>query len=112
MITFADDIIEAAQGESIESIVIGEFGWGGPNPYAKSRVTEHVEPIHDKILSWEQAKPMLDFSYSSGYGAPECYAITAWTKSYVLFVTQYDGSTNVCRVPRNPIDHKPNMPGG
>ena len=108
--TFARDIEEAA-GEPIESVVIGDFGWGG---YGADERDEFVEGDlwRGRVLPWDDARPLLDYAYHTGFGAPDCHAITAWSEHWVLWVTQYDGSTRVNRAPRNPVDHDPEMPGG
>jgi hypothetical protein len=102
-------IEEAANGEPIEAVVIGEMGWGD---YGSENVPGYESHPRNKVLAWETAAPLLDYEFSDGYGAPGCEAITAWTKSRVIFVSEYDGSTCPCWVPRNPIDYKPDMPGG
>lgn len=105
--TFADDI-ERAAAEPIEAIVIGEYapGWGfdeAPHPTAVRR---------GEVLSWDEARPMLDYDYSRDYGSPECDAVFVWTRSRVLFVSQYDGSTRVEFIPRHPTaEVDPTMPG-
>jgi hypothetical protein len=108
MSNFKDDILEAANGEPIEAIVIGEMGWGD----YKEENKPPYRHVLNKILSWDDALLLLDYEYDTGYGAPDCQAITAWTKNQVLFVVQYDGSTNIYSVPRSPIEHVPCMPGG
>lgn len=46
-------------------------------------------------------------------GAPECHAITAYTETRVIQVYQYDGSTGVYSIPRNPTGGEvPEMVGG
>lgn len=109
MRTFADDIEEEAGDEPIEAIVIGNMGWSDYNTEINPRFADVPQ---GKVLSWEAARPLLDFPYSTGYGAPECHAIYAWTATRVLFVSQYDGSTCLQSVPRNPIETTPEMPGG
>ena len=105
--TFATDI-EKTAGEPIIGIVIGEVGWGryigGDTP--------DVSTVRGRVITWEEARPLLDYKYSAGFGAPECHSITAWTENFVIFVAQYDGATRVETVPRNPVDHAPTMPGG
>jgi hypothetical protein len=109
MSNFKNDILEEAGDEPIEAIVIGEMGWGGDyNAEGKPAWDE----VRGKILTWEEASPYLDYEYDDGYGATGCQAIAAWTKTRVLFVSQYDGSTTVESVYRNPTEHNPNMPGG
>lgn len=114
--TFAAHLEQAAGNETIESVVIGPFGWSDDmddtDAYGEDRVERPVKPRRGVVLTWEEARPMLDYGYSSGFGAPECDAVWAWTPSRVLFVSQYDGATGVEWVPRNPVDGKPDMPGG
>lgn len=109
MSNFKQDILEEAGDEKIEAIVIGKMGWGD---YGKDRVPNYDQMKKNEILSWEEAAPFLDYSYSTGYGAPECNAIVAWTSTRVIYVSQYDGSTSIESVPRNPTAHEPRMPGG
>ena len=105
MTTFAEDIEEAANGQSIEAIVIGPFGWSDD-------MDDDERPEATKrgvVLTWAEARPMLDYSYDSGCGAAGCDAIWAWTPTEVLFVHEYDGATGLRGVPRNPVDGKPGM---
>ncbi len=99
----------AAEGEPVEAVVIGEMGWGD---YGKEHVPHYDPTVFGKVLPWAEAQPYLDYDFDSGYGAPGCQAIYAWTKSWVIFISQYDGSTRCNRIPRNPVDCIPNMPGG
>ena len=109
MSNFRDDILAVAGDEPIEAVVIGGSGWGGDygmEPW------EHTVPYRGRVLAWDVAAPLLDREYSTGFGAPGCPAIYAWTIASVLFVTQYDGATGICKVPRNPEPCEPEMPGG
>jgi hypothetical protein len=108
MSNFKNDILEEAGNEPVEAIVIGEMGWCGYNSEGKPTWSK----VLGKIITWKEAEPYLDYEYDPGYGAPDCQAITAWTKTRVLFVSQYDGSTSIESVYRNPTEHNPNMPGG
>jgi len=107
MSNFKEDILREADGEEIIGVVIGAFGWGD---YHKKPSVPAFQS--GKLMTWEDALPILDYEYDAGWGAPDCHAIVAWTENKVLFVVQYDGSTNVCTVPRNPSDCEPDMPGG
>lgn len=109
MSNFKQDILEAAGGEPILGVVIGEMGWG---EYNSESVPLYNEQPKDKLLSWKKAEKFLDYEYDTGFGAPECNAVYVWTKTKVIFVSQYDGATSLHSVPRNPADVKPEMPGG
>jgi hypothetical protein len=102
-------IKEEAEGEKIEGVVIGEMGWGD---YGKEDVPNYDNIPKGKVLSWKEAQKFLDYEFHDGYGAPGCNSIYVWTSSYVLFIVQYDGSTEIEKIPRNPIDIMPYMPGG
>jgi len=107
--TFADDIEVEAEGEAIEAIVIGNMGW---DDYGADERHQPGLARKGEVLSWAEARPLLDYEYDRSYGAPDCHSITAWTESRVLWVTQYDGSTYLSSAVRNPTAHKPTMPGG
>lgn len=105
MANFKVDLLAAADDEVIEAIVLGEGGWGG-------EVDGWGDYPVGSLLTWDEALPFVDREYDDGYGVPECPSTYAWTATKVLYVVQYDGSTDVCWLPRNPIDCKPGMPGG
>ena len=107
--TLKNWIEETADGEKIISAVIGEMGGGD---YGAKDIDGYYRSPKNKVLSWEDAIPHLEYEFDSGYGEPGCQAIYVWTETKVMFVSQYDGSTAIEWVPRNPIDTKPSMPGG
>lgn len=113
MTTFAEQLEAHAAPEAIDTVVIGPFGWSDefddPDAYAEDRIKRPLAPKRGVVLTWSQARPMLDYTYDAGFGAPECDAVWAWTKSRVLFVSEYDGATGIHAVPRNPVDGKPAM---
>lgn len=109
MNNFKDDILEAANGEEIIGIVIGDIGWGrGYSPEDKPE----YKHIINKVITWDEALPILNYEYDDGFGSPDCHAITAWTANKVIFVSEYDGATEVVWIPRNPIEYEPTMYGG
>ena len=88
--------------ESIEAVVI--FGASDyDSRYIKNY--EYQKPIHGKPISWEIAKPLLDYDFDNGYGAQECNDIYIWTKDYVFYIKEYDGSTCLDWIPRNPNNY-------
>ena len=107
---FADDIMEAAASEAIEAVVIGNFGCG--NDYDQNATPQQI--AGDKrgvLLSWDEARRLLSYPYDSDYGVADCHAIYAWTANRVIYVLEYDGSTQVKSVPRNPVAAYPSMSG-
>ena len=106
-------------GELIEAVVFGAWGWGGG--YGDDHSLGYGEPDpppvpadkRGKVLSLADAEPyMHGWTFSGGYGAPQCYAVRIWTNQRIIWVTQYDGATGLDSAPRHPVDHMPDMPGG
>lgn len=105
------DIQEYLRDEEIvEAIVFGKYGWSG---YDEPDIPPVPVDKRGVILSISEAEPfMQDWSFYGGYGAPDCYAVYIWTNLRVIWVTQYDGSTELDSAPRNPQNIMPDMPGG
>lgn len=95
--TFASEIEESAEGEPIEAISIGR----------SLDDDEYADIPLGQPLSWEAALPLL--AHFDGITHPP---ICAWTKSWVIFVSTYDGATTVRNLPRNPMKYHPYKPGG
>jgi hypothetical protein len=98
MMTFANDILEAAGDESILAIAVGPMR-------RQSYMYGDDKPDHDlgaEPISWDKAFPVINYSYDTGYGGQDCHDIWAWTETRVLFVHEYDGSTSIASAPRNP----------
>ena len=115
-----DDLMECLKpGEVVEAIVFGPFGWGDDEDepgqaYAEDRIRGPIpKDKRGKLLTLEEAKPHMQcWTFYCGYGAPMCYATYVWTNQRVIWVTQYDGSTSLDSMPRNPVACVPTMPGG
>lgn len=107
-----------ANGEPIIGVVIGRTGWASEydedetNDYGSDKIPAYSSQKHNVLVTWEEAKPMLNYEFDSGYGSPGCNAITVWTTNWIIAVSQYDGATAPFRLPRNPVNHIPCMPGG
>lgn len=109
-----------ADGESFEAVVIGPMFMGAsmdenqkkwPAIPAPKWFVNYFEQPRGEILTWEQAIPWISYVFCINGGADYCNAITAWTKSWVIGVAQSDGTPSPFRVPRNPINYMPEMPG-
>lgn len=100
---------EMAEGEEIEAVVIGEMGWGD---YGRDGVPDYTEMPKGIVINWDEAKKWLGYEFYSGFGAPGCNAVYAWTATRVIAISQYDGSTEPFSIPRNPTAIMPEMPGG
>ncbi|RLG52824.1 MAG: hypothetical protein DRO00_05035 [Thermoproteota archaeon] len=106
MVNLKDEILKLTDSEIIEAVVIGHNYW--------------LEEYEDKIpwekkgviLSWEEAKKLLDFEYESDYGKPEGYPVFVWTKTKLIITVIYDGKIWLEALPRNPVPCKPHFVGG
>lgn len=104
--TLAEEV-EFVAGEPVEAVVIGKDPWNAENaPSLKSA------SVIGKLLPWSEARSLLSYRWYDGFGSAGCHAVVAWSKSRVVFVSEYDGSTTVTSVPRNPEACNPDMPGG
>lgn len=95
-----DLIPKVADGEPIESIVLGPIGgykYSGTN----------TSPELGVLMTWEEAKPHLEYWYGNGFGGAECHSLYAWTATKIIYVCEYDGSTSVRSMPRHPITCQP-----
>ena len=106
-----DWINELIDGEPIEAVIIGEMGWDDYNK--PGGLPDDYKAKIGKVMTLDDAMPYLAYEFDSGYGAPNCTAIAVYTRTWIVSVSQYDGSTSPFKIPRNPIDgFIPEMPGG
>lgn len=106
MANFLADILACAEGDVINYI---DFG-GAIQRYRFESVTDPRDAGINFSVTYrfEDAKPFLDYEYEDGYGAIDCHDIIAWSDAYVYYIHEYDGSTQVMRLPKRPT--KPNLP--
>src|SRR5690554_149073 len=100
-----DELLEFLNdGEQVEAIVFGPWGWGNAPASDEAWERGYGEPddvpvpfdMRGKVLSLEDAAPfMQQWDFNGGFGAPACYATYIWTDRRVIWVTQYDGSTGL-----------------
>lgn len=105
---FAEDIEKVAE-EPILFAVIGEMCWGQHN---LDLIPRYNEQPKGKLLAWSEAKKWLSYTAYDGYVAPTRNPVYCWTENYILFISKYDGKTSIEKIPRNPVDWMPEMPGG
>ena len=104
--TFAEAIEDETNGEPILAVFIagGRTAWNGGAYWSKEKDPARTVPPGslDIALSWSVARPLLNYRYNDGFGSQDCHDIIAWTESRVLLIHEYEGSTSVIWVPRNP----------
>lgn len=99
MSNFKEDILEAVGHEIIEKIIIGELQHYSDDQNAKNRNINFDVPT-----DWKEVIDYLNYEYENGWGTRECHPIYIYTNTYIYFIREYDGSTAIHRIPRNPIN--------
>lgn len=109
------------EGETVDAVVFGPWGWGSAPASGGEWEADYGEPDPPPVpferrgqpMTLEEAAPMMEsWRFYGGFGAPECYAVYVWTNRRVIWVTQYDGATSLNAAPRHPTPVMPDMPGG
>jgi len=118
MMNLAEEFETLAGSEPIIGVVLSQF---------RDDKREHV----GKLLTWQEARPLLDYNFISGEGfTPDssqvdkdgkiigedgwlsCHAAFAWTETKVLFVSVDVGSeVSTSWLPRHPRDCVPDYGG-
>lgn len=103
-----DDLKEFLyEGETVEAMVFGSWGeWGAKDPGYVPKDKQGV------ILTLEEAMPYMEgwVFDDEEYYDPERYATHIWTDQRVIWVSYYDGSTQLKGLPRNPEAYAPQFP--
>jgi hypothetical protein len=58
-------------------------------------------------LTWEQARPLLDYKYNRGYGTIDCHEVIIYTDSMITYNYGYDGLVLLRQLPRSPLHYIP-----
>lgn len=98
-INFALQLEKEAGDTPILHIVIGlrDYDYPGcpdPDPIPADK--------RNVILTWDEARPLLDYSYYPGYGSAGCHPVLAYTATHVIVVNEYDGATGLTSIPLVP----------
>ena len=92
-----EDMLEAV-GEDFDKAIIVVT--------SDSCVEEHKRKFPKKLMKKpEMLKNVIDYfdyDFDSGYGGQECHSFYIYTDNDVFFIWEYDGSTRISSVPRNP----------
>lgn len=100
MSNFLKDLKDCIGGEIVEAVVF-------PSLMDSWRIAPDSDPrnkgiVVDKVYSWKEAQPLLDYEYDSGFGSADCHFVNIYTDKSVIYIHEYDGSTTPHSVPRNP----------
>lgn len=89
-------ILNAAAPEPILAIVMGEMMFD----------SGYGSPIHE-LITWKEAEPLLDCEVNTGYGGEMIDGIIAWTETKIIVISDYDSSSDIHVLPRNPCEFQP-----
>ena len=93
-------------GEPIEQIVVGL-----PDDDYYSDDDSSGAAFSPQEYHLVQDDPLLHREFNDDYGTVHGAPIVAWTKNFVIFSVQYDGSEWLAHVPRNPVTTAPHFYG-
>lgn len=100
MLNFKRDILEEVGQDNIEAVIILD---GVINSWSYTPDPRNIPVELCGIpLTWEQAAPLLDYSYDDGFGSMDCHNILVYTSTYIIYVHEYDGATTLRSILRNP----------
>jgi len=97
--SFEADILAVADGEPILAVKIINVPYSYGSPDSRFEATKQFE---NQVLPWATLENFFRYQYDTGYGSMDCHDIVAWTETKVIYIREYDGSTSVVYVPRNP----------
>ena len=96
------DILEDVKNELDTAIIMVTS-----DSYVREQDRKFPKELINKPVMLKDVIDYFDYDFDSGYGEQECHEFYIWTKSEVLFIWEYDGSTHISSVPRNPPSFSP-----
>jgi len=100
MANFKKDILESVGDELDTAIIIVV-----DDIYVSENNEKFPKDMIGKPVLLKDVIDYFDYEYDDGYGGQECHNIYIFTKKEVLYIHEYDGSTYIASVPRNPEDY-------
>ena len=61
-----------------------------------------VAPVGTIWSFYDTPKEILDYKFDPGFGSATAPPLLAWSKSYVIFINEHDGSQELKWIPRFP----------
>lgn len=94
------------ENENVEAIVFGP--WSGYNHDDKF-IPKEKQGV---ILTLTEAIPFMNnWNFIQDYGSPNVHTVWIWTNLRTIWVHEYDGSSCLASMPRNPIKDIPEASG-
>lgn len=76
----------------------------GPAEWSKCYEVFFENRINGIECARKEIMDLLLDEFNDDYGTPEGHPFTAWTKNYVIFPTEDEGSESIAYVKRNPCN--------
>ena len=91
-------ILEIANGEDIEAIIIGEAIY-------HNEIPDYRYMPKGVLLNWQEAQQWLNYEFEDFFTIdyPPCNAICVWTKTKIIILVNRQGYVEPYWLPRNPI---------
>lgn len=105
---FLQDILTALEiceetEEDIQAVYLIELRYSPYDPdYGQEWVEPFIEDDTGNYLSWSYCRDKFNYNYDAGFGSQDCHDIVIYTTDTIYYVHEYDGSTSICWVSRNP----------
>ena len=97
MSNMKEDILEAVKDELDIAIIMVTS-----DSCVSEENRKFPKELMNKSVILKDVIDYFDYYFDSGYGGQECHNFYIWTKLKVLFIWEYDGSTHISSVLRNP----------
>lgn len=91
-----------------EVLLCGCIGEPFPGTSA-SRYREGKEIKFNTLQPWPRLAIWLEYNYDCGFGLEDCFPVIVWTNRSVMFMKEYDGSTDIRKLPLNPQNFECNF---
>ena len=102
---FKADILEELEGEQIECVVFLQTLANIRRDKSEKRDNADLIRTLRQPIPWEVAQSWLDYSYDPGFGCMDCHDIVIYTPTRIFCIHEYDGSTSLQYVMRNPTGY-------
>lgn len=96
--TFSYDIQQAVGDDTIIACTWSPFD-GAFYPDKKFRP---ADDLAGTLVFYEKTLEVMNYTYDSGFGSMDCHDLKMWSEEYVYYIHEYDGSTSIAKLLRNP----------
>lgn len=108
---FLEDILEALRiceetEEDIQEVHLVEPRYDEYDIEEYGKVEVFPKEDFGRCHPWSYCRDKFNYEYDAGYGTVDCHNIVIYTTDTVYYIHEYDGSTEVQWISRNPTPFK------